>query len=95
MLDCLHYPRRIAFLRLTDQEMNVVRHGDVAYDYEAITLAHFLEHCQKQIPTLRARQPALPMVATASDEMQVIGAVMALGMVGHTASLLVPTEEKL
>jgi len=64
-------------------------------DDEAITPADFLEHCQEQIPTLRARQPSLPTVTTASDEMQFIDAVIALRMIGHRGSLLVDAEEKL
>jgi hypothetical protein len=66
--------------------MNVIRHGHVAYDHEAIALADFLEPCQKQIAPLRASQPGLPMITTASHEMKVIRAVIAPGMVGHQAS---------
>jgi hypothetical protein len=36
--------------------------GDIASAHEAITPADFFEHCQKQIATLRASQPGLPMV---------------------------------
>jgi len=74
--------------------MNVLGHDHVAYNHETITLADFFKHGQKQIPPLRARQPTLPMITTAGDEMQVIAAVVPLGMVGHQASLLVPTKKR-
>jgi len=73
--------------------MNVLGHGHIAYDHEVITLAHFLEYCQKQVAPLRARQPGLPMITTASDEMQVVRAVKAPGMVGHIASLAVGAKK--
>jgi|HubBroStandDraft_2_1064218.scaffolds.fasta_scaffold42266_3 hypothetical protein len=95
LFDRLHNTRWIALLRLADQDMNVVGHGHVAYDYEAITLADLFEHCEELIATLPARQPGLPMITTASNEMQVIRPVVALGMVGHRASLLAGAEEKL
>jgi hypothetical protein len=66
----------------------VVGHDDIAYHHKAITPPHFFEHCQKQIASLRARQPGLPMITTAGNEMQVVRAVIAPGMVGHRASLL-------
>jgi hypothetical protein len=44
----------IAFHRLADQEMNVVRHDGIAHDHKSIALADFLEHRQKQIAPPRA-----------------------------------------
>ena len=71
----------------------MIGHDDVAYDHEAITLADCFEHDQKQIATLRAVQPGLPAITTAGDEMQLIGAVTAPGMVRHRPSLLVPAAK--
>jgi len=73
--------------------VNVIGHDNVAHDHEAIALTDFLEYRQKQIATLGARKPRLAMITTASDEMQLIRAVVAPGMVGHTASLLVPAKK--
>jgi hypothetical protein len=74
--------------------MNVVGLDDVAYDHELITPADCFEHGQKQIAPLRARQPRWAMVTTAGDEVQFLGAVVALGMVGHQASLLVAVKKR-
>jgi hypothetical protein len=92
LFDRLHYPRWVALLRLADQEMNVIGHGDVAYDHKTITPADCFEHHQKQIAPLPARQPGSSMITTAGDEMQLIGAVIAPGMVGHRASLMAAAE---
>ncbi len=39
-----HHYRRIAFLRLADEEMNVLGHHDVADDYKAISLPHLFQN---------------------------------------------------
>jgi hypothetical protein len=93
LFDRLHDTRRIAFLRFADQQMDGIGHDDVAYDHEAITLPDFFEHREEQIATLRAGQPSLPMITTASDEMQFIRALVASGMAGHKASLLVAAKK--
>jgi hypothetical protein len=73
--------------------MNVIGHDDVAYDHEAITLADFFEHCEEQIASLRTSEPALPVITTTSDEVQLVGAIKAPGMLGHSASLLVAAKK--
>jgi hypothetical protein len=75
--------------------MNVIRHYHITYDHEAIALPDFLEHGKKKIAPPRTRQPRLAMITTASDEVQLIGAVITPGMVGHKASLLVCAKKNL
>jgi len=75
--------------------MNVLGHDHVAYDHEAVTLPDFFEHSEEQVAPLRACQPRLTMITTAGDEVQFLGAVVAPGMVGHQASLLLDAEKKL
>src|SRR5450631_3041741 len=70
--------------------MNVLGHHDITYHHEAVALAHFFENCRQQIAPLPASQPRLPMITTASYEMQLVRAVIPPRMVGHKASLLVP-----
>src|SRR5580704_13053922 len=48
---------------------------------------------QKPIAPLRASQPTLPMITTASNEMQLFRAVIAPGMVGHQGRLLFPAKK--
>ena len=71
----------------------MIGHDDVAHGHKSIARADFLEHGEEEVTPLRAGQPGLPMITTASDEMQLIRAVVAPGMVGHTASLLVPAKK--
>jgi hypothetical protein len=56
-------------------------------DDKAISLSHLFEHREEQIAPLRRGQPRLAMVATAIYKMQVVGPVIARGMIGHSASL--------
>jgi len=58
-----------------------------------ITLPHFF--CEEQVAPPQAGQPGLPMIATASDEMQLLRAGVAPRMVGHGASLTHAGEEML
>ncbi len=68
-------------------------HDHIAHNHEAVTLAGGFEHHQEQIAPPRARQPRLPMITTAGDEMQIVPAVIAAGMVRHEASLF-PAAKK-
>ena len=71
----------------------MIGHDNIACDHEAVALAHFFEDCQKQIAPLRASQPTLPMITTASKEMQILRAIVAPGMVGHKRRLLFPAKK--
>jgi len=66
-----------AFLRLADQEMNVIGHRIPP----------------ERSRRWWARQPRLAMITTARDETQLIRAVAASGMVGHKARSLVPAKK--
>jgi len=86
LLNRLHDAGRIALLRFADQQVDVLRHDHVTYDNETVALPYLFEDAQEQI-TPRAAQPALPMIATASDEVQMLGAVIALEVSRHTFNL--------
>ena len=62
LLDRLHHPRRIALLRLTDQQVYVFRHDDVTHDHKTIALAHLLEDFEELIAA------AAPSPARAGDD---------------------------
>jgi hypothetical protein len=63
--------------------MNVLRHDYIADHHEAIALPNLFEDAQEQITAPGATQPGLPMmIATAGDEVQMLGAVVALEAVG-------------
>jgi hypothetical protein len=96
LFDGLHDPRGIALLRFADEEMNVIGHGDVHLRPQSHNAGGLVRtHGQKPIASLWARQPGLPMVTAAGDEVQLLGAVVALGMVRHQASLLVAVKKKM
>jgi len=83
LLQDLHHARGRASLRLTDQQMDVLRHHHVAHNHEAIPLAYLFYNSEKLVPTHWAAQPGLAAMATASYEMQVTVAVVRLQAVGH------------
>ncbi len=50
--------------------MNVFRHHHVSHQRELVTLPHFIEDLQEDIPPLRTTQQGTSPVTTARDEMQ-------------------------
>ena len=79
LFDSLHDFRRIALLRFTDQQVNVVRHHDIADHDELIPLPYSFEHFQKQVAAAATGKPRLSAIATAVDEVQMIGAIERVG----------------
>ena len=70
--------------------MNVFGHDHVADDDESIALADLLQHSQKQVPTARSAEQALSTITTASDEVKVSSAVVAIEIVPHGPSIAPP-----
>jgi hypothetical protein len=64
-------------LRFADQEVYVLRHDHITGYYELMPPAHSFQHGEKQVTTVRSAEQRLPVITTASDEMQVSGAVIA------------------
>src|SRR6266566_4546362 len=90
----LHHLRRITFLWFADQQMHMFRHNDVTNHYDNIALAHLLQNFEQQVAATSAGEPVLAVIATASDEMEMIVAVVALRMAGHEGSLRCDRERK-
>jgi hypothetical protein len=86
----LHHDGRILLLRFADQQMNVFGHDHVANDDEGIALADLLQHSQKQVPTARSAEQGLSTITTASDEVKVSSAVVAMQIVPHGHSIAPP-----
>ena len=86
----LHHDGRILLLRFADQQMNVFGHDDVADNDERIALADLLQHSQKQVPTARSAKQGLSTITTASDEVKVSSAVVAIEIVPHGPSIAPP-----
>src|SRR6266436_5845063 len=78
----LHHFGRVSFLRFTDQK-KVLRHDDVAEDYETIAPANFFQDAHEQIATGFCVQPGFSVVTTTGYEVQSSGAVVSPEALGH------------
>jgi len=74
----LHHGRRSLYSRFADQQMNVLGHDHVTGNDELIAPANLLQHSQQQVTTASRAEQRLSLITTASDEMKVSGAVVAL-----------------
>jgi len=82
----LQHPRHIAFLRLADQQMHVLRHEHVPDQPELKFASDFPQHFQEQISRANCFQIPPPVVATKRNEMKVALAVVAFQTFRHNAT---------
>jgi hypothetical protein len=59
------------------------RHDYIADYHKAVALPHFFQNFQEQVAAAGAGQPGLAVVATASEEVQMPVAVIALEALRH------------
>ena len=78
LFDGLHHRGRIAAFRLTQQQMDMLRHDDVAHHDEMIASAHALHYFKKQVASGGGLEQRAPLVTTGGDEVQVTLAVAAM-----------------
>ena len=83
LLQHLHHHRRIRLLRLTDQQMNVLRHHHIPDDYEPIASPHFIKNDQKSIPRPHRPQKRQPPITTERNEMQLRSPIAPLKILRH------------
>ena len=74
----LHHGRRTTHLWLGDQEVNVLRHHNVADDYETKASSCLLENAEEAIASLRGIEQRPTPVARSGDKVQVMCAVSAM-----------------
>jgi len=67
--------------------VDVFGHDDVSEDDEVVAAADLFQSFQKQIAMVSAAQQRTPLITTASDEVQVVGALVAAEASGHGATL--------
>ena len=79
----LHDGRRSMLLRFADQQVKMLRHDDVSDDDELVLLSNLLQHLEKQIASPRGSEERLSTVTTASDEVQVVVAIVTRQIPGH------------
>ena len=89
LLDDFHYDRRVAHIRLGDQEVKVLGHDDVADHHKSIFLPCTLQHAQEEIAARAGSQLGPPLVAATGYEVEIVPAVPAFQTFGHTLSLVV------
>jgi hypothetical protein len=79
----LHHHRRIAHLRLRDEEMKMLRHDHVSVHDEAILAACLFQNLEEKVTASGRVQARLSTITTASNKMKVVGAVEAVEPFGH------------
>jgi hypothetical protein len=65
----------------------VIRHHHVSHDYEAVALASFLEDLEEEVAAARRSQPRLSVIAGASNEVEMVLAVVALEAFRHVLTV--------
>ena len=76
-LQNLHHGRRVAHVRLADQQVEMLRHQDVPEEAEIMALADVDQDFQEEVACLRGIEEGQAMVTTACDEMELSKAVAA------------------
>ena len=87
LLNTLHRGRRCPHLRLTHEQVKVLRHHDVSQHNKAMLFAHFFKNVQKQITAVIGVEPTLSLIATAGDEVKISGTVVTPQTLGHERRL--------
>ena len=87
LLDDFHYDRRIAHIRLGDQEVKVLGHDDVADHHKSIFLPCTLQNAQEEIAARAGSQLRPPLVAATGYEVEIVPAVPAFQTFRHNAEL--------
>ena len=83
----MHHYRNVTTFRLAEQQVDVLRHHDIADNYKTVTTTDFFKHLQEQIPVPGTPQQRLPLIATGRNEVHVAGAVTAVESSGHKPAL--------
>jgi len=78
LLEYLHHNRRSRHLRFADQHMKVLRHEHEAEHDKAMASPDFFQEFEQQIAVVRGAQQRTSPVTTASDKVQIVGAVITL-----------------
>src|ERR1700674_5635726 len=90
LLQCGHHERGISLLRFTEKKMNVLRHDDVAHNYEAVAVPNLLHDLKEEIASVRPGEKRTALVATGGDVVQISGPVIAVQVGGHSAGVAWP-----
>ena len=83
----LHGHSDSSFCRFADQEMDVLRHDDIAPDHELVLLSDFLQDLEKEVAAARRSKEGMAMITTAGDEVLVAAGVKTFQTFRHGESL--------
>jgi hypothetical protein len=76
-------PRRIADVRLADQQMNVLRHDHKSEQAEVIAVADLAENLKERVARFECPKQGHAPIATARDEMPVAETISPFQLVSH------------
>jgi len=83
LLKHLHYHRKFASLRLTDQQMHMFRHHHVAAHVAPVPAPHPFQFVLEYLSCRRVQQLS-PLITTEGNEMQATLVLVTLGFCPHT-----------
>ena len=87
LLENLHDGGGIAAFGLAQQQVDVFGHDDVSEDDEAVAAADLFEKVEEEVAAAFASQQGSTLIATAGDEVEITGTVVAAQSSGHGKSV--------
>ena len=94
MLQHLNHSGRRAFGRLTDEQMNVLWHDNIAYERESVAVARFAQNLSKSISSANGAQKGQSSIARECNEMEMASSVMTNEFVSHEQEVKILTLRK-
>jgi hypothetical protein len=79
----LNHGGRCCFTRFADEQMDVLRHDDITYQGEAVTVSHLAQNMDENISGANRAQKGQSSITSERDEMQMTASVVANEFVGH------------
>ena len=74
--------------------MNVFGHNDVSDDDKHIAPSHLFQHFEKKVTPARSAEQRLSAIATASNEMKITDAVVAVKVLPHGERITPPRSQR-
>jgi hypothetical protein len=94
LLQHLNHSGRRACGRLTDEQMNVLWHDNIAYERESVAVARFAQNLNKSISIGNGAQKGQSSVARECNEMEIASSVMTNELVSHEQKVKILTLQK-
>jgi hypothetical protein len=92
LLQNLHGHGNASFVRLSDEQVDMLRHHHVANHLEFIFLTDFFKDIQEQVSPRSGAEEGLPLVTATGDEMEVATSIEPAQPFGHGRNFILPFE---